>query len=422
MTPDPALQDRLAERFLRYSAVTSQSEASCTSVPSTPGQRELAELLAEELREAGARDVHISETSVLTAHIPARLPQGHASVPAVGFCVHLDTVDVNLSPEVHARVVPFDGGDICLNEELDLWLRPEERPELTAYTGDRLLVTDGTSVLGADDKAGIASVMEAAITLLADDTTQHGDVHLAIVPDEEIGLRGVRTLELERFPVTYAWTIDSCEVGEAVWQTFNAASATVRIQGVTAHPMSAKGVLVNPVMVAHDLVALLDREHTPEHTDGTDGYIWVTDVHANPATATLELNIREHDRHRFEQHKRSLREAVEHVRQIHPGAVAELEISDVYGNINNAVTDDNRAAIDLMLTAMRGLGITPKPLAMRGGTDGSWLSTQGILTPNFFTGAHNFHSIHEFLPLSSFELSHRMVLELIALAADPAKL
>ncbi|MGO4956944.1 peptidase T [Luteococcus sp. Sow4_B9] len=421
MTPDPALQDRLAERFLRYSAISSQSDAAVQTVPTTPGQRELADLLARELRELGAQEVHLSDTSVLTARIPARLPQGHAPVPAVGFCVHLDTVDVNLSPDVRARVVGFDGSEICLNPELDLWLRPSEHPELVPYAGDRLLVTDGTSVLGADDKAGIASVMEAASTLLSDPHAVHGEVHLAFVPDEEIGLRGVRTMDLTRFPVAHAWTLDCCAIGEAVWQTFNAAEATICIQGVTAHPMSAKGVLVNPVLVAHDIVAQLDRGQTPEHTDGTEGYIWVTDVAANPATATLELNIRDHNLQRFEEHKQTLTAAVEQARTMHPRAVVELQINDVYGNIQDALHDENRQAVDLLLEAMEALGIEPRPLAMRGGTDGSWLSRQGILTPNFFTGAHNFHSIHEFLPLRSFEASHLVVLELVrrtALAAD----
>lgn len=417
MPPMNPTQTALATRFLRYSAISSQSDASQTTVPTSPGQRELAELLADELRTAGAQDVHLSPTAVLTARIPARLPDGHAPVPAVGFCVHLDTVDVDLSPEVHARLVDFDGSNICLNEELDLWLRPDEHPELLPYLGDRLLVTDGTSVLGADDKAGIASVMEAVVRLLDDPTAVHGDVHLAIVPDEEIGLRGVRTLDLQRFPVDYAWTLDSCEIGEAVWQTFNAAEATIRVQGVSAHPMSAKGVLVNPILVAHDIVAQFDRLETPEHTDGTDGYVWVTDVDGNQSSCTLQLNIRDHGLERFEQRKRAIAEAVEKARTEHPRATITLETSDVYGNINDAVTDANRAGIDLMLQAMDSLGLTPKPLAMRGGTDGSWLSRQGILTPNFFTGAHNFHSIHEFLPMASFEASHRLVLELIRLVA-----
>lgn len=411
------IEDALVERFLRYSAVTSQSDASATCVPTTEGQRDLAVLLADELRSAGAADVHVSETAVLTARLPARLPEGHPPIDPIGFCAHLDTVDVDLSPEVHARVVDYDGGDICLNPERDIWLREAEHPEVTRYVGDRLLVSDGTSVLGADDKAAISVVMEAITSLLADPEAAgvgvHGDVYLAFVPDEEIGLRGVRTLDLDRFPVRYAYTIDSCELGEVVEETFNAAAATARIQGVTAHPMSAKDVLVNPILVAHDLIARLDRSQTPECTEGREGYLWVSGMSGNQAEASLSINIRDHDLTRFEERKAELAAAAQTVREMHPRAHIELEIEDVYGNIADARTPVNRAGADHVYKAMAELGIEPRPLAMRGGTDGSWLSRQGIYTPNFFTGAHNFHSAQEFLPLGSFERSHAMALEVI---------
>lgn len=234
------IHEQLVERFLRYSRVSSQSDERATTVPTTEGQRELANLLADELRAAGASEVHVSPTAVLTARIPSTMPAGHPPVPAVGFCAHLDTVDVDLSPEVHAQVVQYGGGDVLLNRELDAWIRRDEHPELDRYVGDRLLVTDGTSVLGADDKAALTVVMQAACELLAADaaaasggspTEPHGDVYLAIVPDEEIGLRGVRTLDLARFPVACAWTIDCCELGEVVTETFNAASATITVRG-----------------------------------------------------------------------------------------------------------------------------------------------------------------------------------------------
>lgn len=406
------------ERFLRYSAISSQGDASATTVPTSPGQRVLAELLANELREAGAGDVHVSETAVVTAHVPARLPAGHGPVPAVGFCCHLDTVDVDLSPEVHAHVVEYPGGDVCLDATRDIWMRRADHPELAAYEGDRLLVTDGTSVLGADDKAGISVVMEAVTDLLTDPDAVHGDVYVAFVPDEEIGLRGVRTLDLDRFPVQFAYTIDSCEIGEIVTETFNAASATVRIVGVPAHPMSAKGVLVNPILVAHDLIARLDRTQTPECTEGREGYVWVQGISGNQSSCVVDFNVRDHDLTRFEQRKQELRAAVEHVRTLHPRAEIDVELTDVYGNIADALTSENTVAVEHLHAAMADLGIAPKPLAMRGGTDGSWLSRQGILTPNFFTGAHNFHSPHEFLPLRSFERSHALVVALIRRIAE----
>lgn len=427
--PGPrARQDSLVARFLRYSAVPSQSDAGATTVPSSPGQRELAELLAAELRAAGAADVHLSATSVLTARVPASLPPGHAPVPPVGFCVHLDTADAGLSPRVRARVIDYVGGDVRLSEPWDkgeedpdaVWLRLSEHPEVGRYTGDRLLVTDGTSVLGADDKAAVATVMEALTDVLADPGIPHGEVYLAAVPDEEIGLRGVRTLDLGRFPVRYAWTLDCCGLGEVCWQTFNAAAVTVRIRGVCAHPMSAKGVLVNPLLVAHDVVARLDRTRTPECTEGTEGFTWAQEMTADPSTATLGLIVRDHDLTRFHGRVQEVLDVVDQVRALHPRARLEVEVEDTYGNIADALTPANRAGIDLVLGAMDALGITPRPVAMRGGTDGSWLSRQGILTPNVFTGAHNFHSACEFLPLSSFERSHALVRTLMTLVARQA--
>lgn len=405
-TADRALQDALVARFLRYSAVTSQSDASASVVPTSEGQRELAELLAGELREAGAADVHVSPTAVVTAHIPAKLPAGHDEVAPLGFCAHLDTVDVALSPEVHARVVDYPGGDVCLNEDAGSWITLAEHPELGQYAGDRLLVADGTSVLGADDKAGLAVVMELVTRLLAGVESVHGDVYVAFVPDEEIGLRGVRTLELDRFPVAYAYTVDGGALGEIVHETFNAAHAVITIQGVAAHPMSAKGVLVNPILLAHDLIARFDRAQTPECTEGREGFIWVDDIRGNQSSATLEINIRDHDLAGFEAKKRTVADAVEAVAAANPRAALSVTIEDVYANINDAVTDANRGAIDHAFAALDALGIERTSPAMRGGTDGSYLSRQGILTPNLFTGAHNFHSTAEFLPLRSFQASY----------------
>lgn len=412
MTVFAAAQDALATRFLRYSAISSQSDASAGTVPTSKGQWELARLLEEELHSAKAADIHLSETCVLTARIPSNLPAG-SDAPAIGFCTHLDTVDVNLSPVVTARTVDYEGGDICLNPAEDIWLRAAEHPEITRYTGERILVTDGTSVLGADDKAGVAAVMEAAVRLLADDRAQkgypHGDIYLSFVPDEEIGLRGVRTMDLARFPVDYAYTLDCCELGEVVEATFNAGHARLDITGVTAHPMNAKGNLVNPILIAQDALAQLDRTQTPEHTEGREGYLWVNGITGNQASASLDISIRDHDRAGYNAKKEFLQAIAAGLAEANPRASISLDITDIYSNIEDAKTEANGHATDRIVTAMKALGVEPIELSMRGGTDGSWLSTQGIFTPNFFTGAHNFHSIYEFLPLSSFEKSFEMV-------------
>ncbi|MDO4898592.1 MAG: peptidase T [Rothia sp. (in: high G+C Gram-positive bacteria)] len=416
-------QDALATRFLRYSAISSQSNASIKTVPTSKGQWELARLLEAELKEAGAADVHLSDTCVLTARVPSNLP-AEASAPAIGFCTHLDTVDVNLSPDVHAQLVNYEGGDILLNPKQNIWLKEAEHPEITAYAGQRILVTDGTSVLGADDKAGVASVMEAATRLLAADKAgeghPHGDIYLSFVPDEEIGLLGVRTMDLTRFPVDYAYTLDCCQLGELVEATFNAGHARLDIAGVTAHPMNSKGNLLNPILLAHDFIARLPRQQTPEHTEGREGYLWVNGCTGNQATASLDISIRDHDRAGYEAKKQLLRDLADELQEANPQASVQLEITDIYSNIEDAKTPANAHASERLRAAMRQLGVEPIELAMRGGTDGSWLSAQGIFTPNFFTGAHNFHSIYEFLPLPAFEKNFEVVQALMR--AEPAAL
>ena len=410
------MRQALCDHFFRYLAIPSQSDASVQTLPSTPGQYVLAQLLANELRALGLQAVQCTEQAIVTAVLPAS--PGHEHAPAIGFIAHLDTVDVNLSPVIRPQIVrAYAGGDICLNAEKGLWLRVSDHPEMEAYIGDDIIVSDGTSVLGADNKAAIAAIMVALAQLRAAQTA-HGEVRIAFVPDEEIGLRGAKALDLKDFPVDFAYTIDCCALGELCYETFNAAHAEITIQGIPAHPMSAKGVLLNPILVAHDIASQFDRLQTPENTDNRDGYWWMTDINGNQSTACLGISIRDHDLARFAARKAYVAQVVETVRHKYPRAAIHLHIDDTYANIHDALRDDNRLAIDLLYSAMHELEITPRPFAMRGGTDGSSLSARGILTPNFFTGAHNFHSPCEFLPLSSFVQSCRMVLALCRLAAE----
>ena len=410
------MKEELLERFLRYAAVTSQSNAKAGTVPSSPGQRRLAELLAAELGEIGFQKIEISEYSVLTAFLPGNLPDNRA-VPTVGWVAHLDTVDAGLSPDVHPQVIRgYQGGDICLNAEKNLWMRTAEHPEVEDYIGDDLVVTDGTSVLGADNKSAIANVM-TAFTRIVKENRPHGDIYLAFVPDEEIGLCGAKKMDFSKFPVDFAYTIDCCALGEVVYQTFNAGGATISIKGVTAHPMSSKGVLVNPTLIATDFVQMMDRTATPECTEGTEGFIWVNSIVSSPARATVSIKIRDHNRAKYEEKKATIARAVEYLKTRYPRAVIELTMSDVYGNIEDALTDENRASIDMLYRALEIEGVEPKTIAMRGGTDGSYISTQGIITPNYFTGALNFHSSCEFMPLSAVEKSTQVTLALVDLIA-----
>jgi tripeptide aminopeptidase len=405
------LASKLTQRFFRYLAITSQSDASATTLPTTVGQHEMARELAKELAQLGLESIEIDEHATVTA-----VKKGNVDgAPRIGFITHIDTVDVGLAPDIHPQILRFTGQDLCLNAEQNIWLRVDEQPEILAYPEEEIIFGDGTSVLGADNKAAVTVVM----TLLENLTEQHrhGDIVVAFVPDEEVGLRGAKALDLERrFNVDFAWTIDCCEHGEIVYENFNAAAAEIRFTGVTAHPMSAKDVLVNPLLMATDFISHFDRLQTPEHTEGREGYVWFNGMDAMQSQAILRANIRDFDLHSFERRKQQIADVAAKIAAQYPTAKVEFQISDTYSNISNAVGEDRRA-IDLMFEAMESLGITPKPTPMRGGTDGAALSAKGLLTPNFFTGAHNFHSKFEFLPLKSFEASYNVALQLCLLAA-----
>lgn len=405
------LRDELLDRFFRYVAIETQSDAAATTLPSTPGQQVLAELLAEELRALGLDEVIVDGHATVTA--VKRGTKAHA--PRIGFIAHLDTVDVGLSPVVKPQLLRFEGEDLCLNREKDIWLRAGEHPEIAPWKGHDIVFGDGTSVLGADDKAAIAILMTLLARLPPEE--EHGDIHIAFVPDEEIGLRGAKALDLQRFACDFAYTIDGCELGEVIYENFNAASARIVFTGVTAHPMSAKGVLVNPLLMAHDFIAAFDRAQTPEHTEGREGYVWFTGLNANAAEAVLQANIRDFDRKSFAARKQRIAEVGQEIAKRYPSGQVRWEVSDVYGNIEDSLGDDRRS-IDLLMTALRELQIAPKVIPMRGGTDGAALSARGLPTPNFFTGGLNFHSRFEFLPVPAFEASYEVARRICLLAGQ----
>lgn len=402
--------EELTERFLRYVAVPSESDPSVGVVPSTEGQRKLAELLAAELQELGLVEIEVNEHAILTALLPGNV----SGAPTIGYVAHLDTVPVALSPEVHPQIIRYEGGDVCLNAEKDIWIRLAEHPELGDYVGQDIIFTDGTSVLGADNKAAIANVM-TMLHVMTSKQLPHGDIRVAFVPDEEIGLCGSKLLDLNKFKVDFAYTIDCCAVGELVYETFNAGSVVFDIKGVTAHPMSAKGVLVNPLLVASDIIACFDRKQTPEHTDGKEGYWWFTGMESNDSRCILRMNIRDFDKETYEARKKYVLDVVDFMRIRHRRAEIKVTLTDVYGNIVDSLGED-RAPIDLMYEAAHAIGIEPKTIAMRGGTDGSALSAKGLVTPNYFTGGLNFHSNAEFLPIPSLCKSLEMTLKILELA------
>ncbi len=401
---------QLTERFFRYLSVTSQSDPKATVLPSTPGQQELANLLAEELKTLGLENIQIDQHATVTAVKPGTKQGG----PRIGFITHIDTVDVGLRPDIHPQTLLFDGGDVCLNAAQDIWLRTEEHPEILPYQGEEIIFSDGTSVLGADNKAAVTVVMTLLENLSAQD--QYGDIVVAFVPDEEIGLRGAKALDLKRFDVDFAYTIDCCELGEVVYENFNAAAAEITFTGVTAHPMSAIGVLVNPILMAHDFISHFDRQETPEKTQDREGYVWFNDISASQQSATLKASIRDFDSASFAARKVKIEQVAKIIAEQYPTAKVSVSISDTYSNISSAIGEDRRA-IDLIFAALKQIDVAPKVTPMRGGTDGAALSAKGLLTPNYFTGAHNFHSKFEFLPLSSFVKSYELTKAICLLAA-----
>lgn len=404
------LASQLTQRFFRYLAISSQSDPRATTLPTTPGQHEMARELADELSRLGLDDIVIDDHATVTAVKRGNVP----GAPRVGFITHIDTVDVGLSPDIHPQILRFTGDDLCLNSEKQIWLRVAEHPEILAYPDEEIIFSDGTSVLGADNKSAVTVVMTVLENLTPEH--RHGDIVVAFVPDEEVGLRGAKALDLSRFAVDFAWTIDCCELGEIVYENFNAAAAEIRFTGVTAHPMSAKGVLVNPLLMAADYISHFDRLQTPEHTVGREGYVWFNGIQGDQNSTLLQASIRDFDSESFLRRKQQIGDVAEKIAAQYPTASVEFSIGDTYSNISNAIGDDRRA-IDLMFEAMESIGVTPKPTPMRGGTDGAALSAKGLLTPNFFTGAHNFHSKFEFLPLRAFEASYHTAFQLCLLAA-----
>lgn len=405
---EKVIKEKLVEYFLRYVAIPSQSNDRNLQVPSSDGQLALGKALAADLKKLDLEDISINQYGV----VQARLPKRGDKTKKLGWVAHLDTVDVGLSDEIHPQIIKaYDGKDINLRR--DVAFSTKDNPEVLSYIGDDIIFTDGSSVLGADNKAAIANIMTALWFLKENPDIDHAEIYIAFVPDEEIGLRGSRKIDFDKFKVDYAYTIDCCELGELIYETFNAASGTLKIKGVPAHPMSAKGNLVNPIMIAHDFIAMLDRAKMPENTENREGYVWVTDINSDVLNLSLELNIRNHSRAKFEASKDYLYKITEIIRERYKKAEIEIEIKDVYANIADSMDEGNKIAVERLREIFDRLEIEPKIIPMRGGTDGSFLSTVGIFTPNYFTGAHNFHSNKEFLPISSLYKSFQVTLELM---------
>lgn len=397
----------VTDRFLSYVAFDTQSDEETNMTPSTPGQMVFAQFLKEELEKMGLEEISLDENGYLMATLPSNCEK---EVPVVGFIAHLDTSPDMSGKHVKPRIVRnYDGGDIMLNEEKGIKLATAEFPELLNYIGQDLIVTDGTTLLGADDKAGIAEIVTAVAYLQAHPEIKHGKIRIAFNPDEEIGL-GAHKFDVERFGAEFAYTMDGGALGELEYENFNAASAKVTILGRNVHPGSAKHKMVNSIRVATQFIMMLPRWETPEHTEGYEGFYHLVGIEGSVEKTVLTYIIRDHDRSRFESRKREIEHLVRKTNIEFPGSTT-VEIKDQYYNMREKI-EPVMHIIEIAQKAMREAGVEPKVQPIRGGTDGAQLSFKGLPCPNIFAGGENFHGRYEFVAIQSMEKATNVVVNI----------
>ncbi|MDR0806973.1 MAG: peptidase T [Enterobacteriaceae bacterium] len=410
----------IVDRFISYTKInttTDRDKGAAGIMPSSEGQRVLANKVAEELRALGLQDVKVSERAILTATLPANVDY---PLPTVAFFGHLDT-SAEQTTDTNAQILPYQGGDLCLNKEQQIFLRQSEFPELSEYIGDELIVTDGTSLLGADDKAAIASIVNMVQYLLQHPEIKHGAVKVGLVPDEEQGLRGSKVFDVKAFGADFAYTLDCCGIGELVYENWNAGDAEITFTGQSAHPMSAKGKLKNSLLMAHKFIAMLPGGEAPEYTDGREGYYWVKQLQGNSAKTLLKMDVRDFTEQGYQKRMAFLGKLAENCASLWGDGSVKCVLADRYANVFNSLQGENSYPIDIAVQAYRSRGIEPKVTPMRGGYDGSALSQNGLPCPNIFTGAHNFHSIYEYLPVKSLRAASEVLVEVVKQTHDRFK-
>ena len=404
----------VVDRFLDYVKFDTQSDELTNLTPSTPGQMIFAQHLEKELKAMGLQDISLDDNGYLMATLPANTDA--SGVPTVGFIAHLDTSPDMSGRHVTPRIVQnYDGNPIVLNAEKNIILSPEEFPELLHYVGQDLIVTDGNTLLGADDKAGIAEIITAVDYLMKHPEIKHGPIRIAFNPDEEIG-KGAHKFDVERFGADWAYTMDGGEIGELEYENFNAAVARVTFTGRNVHPGYAKHKMINSIRIANQFAIMLPRWETPEHTEGYEGFYHLVGIEGTVEKTTLTYIIRDHDRDRFERRKKELEHLTRKVNNEFPG-VASLEISDQYYNMREKI-EPVKHIIDIAIEAMKQADVEPKVVPIRGGTDGAQLSFKGLPCPNIFDGGLNFHGRYEFVPIPSMEKASQVIVEIARIVAN----
>ena len=404
----------LLERFLKYVSIHTTSDENTGLVPSTPQQMEFVKILAEELKDMGMQDVSLDKKGYLMATLPSNIDK---DVPTVGFISHLDTSPDMSGKNVKPRIVEnYDGNDIILNEKENIVLSPKQFPELTMYRGQSLVVTNGLTLLGADDKAGIAEIMTAMDYFIKNPDVKHGKVRIAFNPDEEIGL-GAHHFDVEKFGCQFAYTMDGGEIGELEYENFNAAGAKVTFYGTNVHPGYAKNKMVNSMKIATKFMATVPANESPEYTDGYEGFYHLTGIGGDVEKTTVSYIIRDHDRKKFEERKAHLQMLVDKINSEFGDNTATLEVKDQYYNMKEKV-EPVKYIVDIASEAIRQAGVEPKVKPIRGGTDGAQLSFKGLPCPNIFAGGHNFHGKYEFVPIQSMEKATEVVKNIIKIVAN----
>ena len=406
-------KQHIIDRFVSYVKIDTQSDPKSDTTPSTEKQWVLARKLAEELREMGMSEVSLDENAYVMATLPANVPH---KVPVIGFISHIDTSPdfsgTNVNPQI---VEDYDGGDIILNEEKNIILSPEYFEDLAQYKGQTIITTDGTTLLGADDKAGITEIMTAMQYLLDNPDIPHGKIRICFTPDEEIG-KGAHKFNVEKFGAEWAYTMDGSQIGELEFENFNAAKATVKVFGKSVHPGYAKDKMINSMYIALDFINSLPRIETPEHTEDRQGFFHLSNIKGDVEETELEYIIRDHDKEHFEARKAMMLDLKEEICRQYQRDCIDIEIKDQYANMREKI-EPVMHIVEIAEEAMKAVNVEPIIKPIRGGTDGAQLSYMGLPCPNIFAGGHNFHGKYEYVPVESMQKAAEVIVKIAELTS-----
>ncbi|AST58447.1 peptidase T [Thermoanaerobacterium thermosaccharolyticum] len=404
----------VAHRFLKYIKYETTSDENSSKCPSTDGQMVFAKDLAAELKAIGLTDVSVDENGYVMGTVPSNIDR---KIPVVGFISHMDTSPDMSGKNVNPQIIEnYDGKDIILNKDKNIVLSPSDFPELKDYIGKTLITTDGTTLLGADDKAGIAEIVTACEYLISHPEIKHGTIKVCITPDEEIG-RGADKFDVKKFGADFAYTIDGGKLGELEYENFNAASAKIIIHGRNVHPGTAKGKMKNSVLIGVELASMLPLEETPENTEGYEGFYHINNFNGNVEETHLYYIIRDFDKENFENRKNYLLNLINKLNEKYGEGTVEIDLKDQYYNMREIIEKD-MSIVEIALKAIEKAGVKPDVSPIRGGTDGARLSYMGLPTPNIFTGGHNFHGKYEYIPIFAMEKAVEVILNIVKLVTE----